>query len=333
MRPQIHPALARVWRDSGTVQIGLSPERSVVLRGVGAAEATVLRALDGTSDEQMLRTVARRAGGTAATADRLVRLLESAGVLIDAEQAPRTGVDPLAPDRASVGLLTGSLDGGAEQLQARRNSWVEVRGAGRVGAAVARLLAAAGVGRVTADDPEQVTTRDVAPGAYDRRDVGQPRDAVLARDLPAVPGDEHAQADLVVLAPAAGLAPTGTDVLLRAGVPHLQVLVTELTAVVGPLVLPGTSACLRCQHLHRTDRDPAWPRIVAQSQQHPPAVPACDVTVAAQVSALAARQVIAHIDGLDVETVNGTIEVSPGRALARRRTWHPHPACGCGWST
>ena len=34
-------------------------------------------------------------------------------------------------------------------------------------------------------------------------------------------------------------------------------------AVVGPFVVPGTTACLRCVDAHRTDADPAWPLLVA----------------------------------------------------------------------
>ena len=60
------------------------------------------------------------------------------------------------------------------------------------------------------------------------------------------------------LAPDAGAAAT------LSGVPLLVTGVRETTGVVGPLVLPGHTGCLRCQHLHRCDRDPSWPHLAAQ---------------------------------------------------------------------
>jgi hypothetical protein len=61
-------------------------------------------------------------------------------------------------------------------------------------------------------------------------------------------------------------------------------------------------------------------------------VAACDVTLATQVAALAAQQVLASLDGFSPATVDGTIEVTLPYGLPRRRSWHPHPACGCAWT-
>jgi hypothetical protein len=38
----------------------------------------------------------------------------------------------------------------------------------------------------------------------------------------------------------------------------------EGTGVVGPLVLPGGTACAGCLELGRADRDPGRPRLLAQ---------------------------------------------------------------------
>jgi hypothetical protein len=49
-------------------------------------------------------------------------------------------------------------------------------------------------------------------------------------------------------------------------------------------------------------------------------------------AALAAAQALALIDrgGAFPVTVNGTLEVVLPDWRWRRRTWPPHPACGCG---
>lgn len=52
--------------------------------------------------------------------------------------------------------------------------------------------------------------------------------------------------------------------LQREGIAHLPVRVRDGTGLVGPLVIPGVTSCLRCADLHRSDRDPAWPAIAAQ---------------------------------------------------------------------
>lgn len=366
MRPLIHPALVRVWRDPTTIQIGLDPARALVLGGLTTLDATVLRSLDGRADTFMLRSLATDQTGDAGVADRLLDVLQSAGVLVDCDRlqpadrpdAPQVGEraqevgerpgesDVRAPDRASIGILTGAIDGGAAAMQARSAAWVEVRGAGRVGAQIVRLLDAAGVGRTSAVDPGPVSAHDVAPGGQSARHIGRPRGETIQRFIAGTPARPRATGmrppaseadqptpDFVVLTPAAGTPVVqGGEALVAAGIPHLAARVVELTGIVGPLVVPGRTSCLRCLELHRGDRDPAWPRIAAQAAHRGSTVAACDVTLATQVAALAAQQVLASLDGFSPATVDGTIEVSLPYGLPRRRSWHPHPACGCAWT-
>ncbi|HSI93488.1 MAG TPA: hypothetical protein VK925_08300 [Jiangellaceae bacterium] len=345
MRPLVHPALNRVWRDRSTVQIGLDPARAVVLSGLSAPEAAVLRAFDGSRDQSTLQALATDAGADAAAADRLLEILRAGGVLVDADQLPDDGghTGPRAPDQACLGLLTGSPDGGTTAMAARRGHWVEVRGAGRVGASVARLLAAAGLGRTTVVDRASTTARDTCPGGLGPRHLGHQRGPATQRlvaraaTAAAAPGEaaEPVQAEhpsLVVLAPPPGTVRVTAGELLRSGVPHLVARVVEVTGTVGPLVVPGRSSCLRCLDLHRTDRDPAWPRVVAQSGHQRLEVAACDVTLAALVAGLTAQQALAYLDGFQPAALDGTIETSLPDGLPRRRSWTPHPACGCTWS-
>lgn len=356
MRPLVHPALTRVWRDPSTIQIGLDPQRAVVLGGLAAPETAVLRSLDGSRDHSTLRALGTAAGGDAAGTDRLLEMLRTTGVVVDSDLLPHAhpAADPRAPDQACLGLLTGAPDGGAAAMAARRQRWVEVRGAGRVGAGIARLLSASGVGRTTLVDAEAVTVHDICPGGLAPEQVGQARgaaaqalvdqnitaertraadgasaDARTRRDT--APVNKSGNPDVVVLTPPPGTLVAGNETLLRAGVPHLLARMIEVTGIVGPLVLPGRSSCLRCLDLHRTDRDPAWPRIVAQAAHRRPAVAACDLALAAHVAGLAAQQVLAHLDGFPCAAIDGTIETALPYGLPRRRSWTPHPACGCTW--
>lgn len=119
---------------------------------------------------------------------------------------------------------------------------------------------------------------------------------------------------------------------MRERVPHLAASAREAIGVVGPLVVPGQSACLRCLDLTRTDRDPAWPLILAQVAAREAVPGACDAPLAAAVAAQATTQALTFLDRAAPGEVvtNGTLElVLPGWQW-RRRSWPPHQRCGCG---
>lgn len=160
---------------------------------------------------------------------------------------------------------------------------VQVRGAGRVGAAIAALLSGSGVGRVDVLDGGLTEPWDVAPGGLPPSAVGERRDASarrLVRQSAAGGQPRTAESDsgregsgpglsLVVVAPRDGLAvyapdPGTAEPWISAGIPHLYAGVIEATGVVGPLVLPGGTGCAGCLGLRRADQDAQWPRLVAQ---------------------------------------------------------------------
>lgn len=365
MRPIVKTALRRLWRDHTTLQFGVRPERALLLRGVGDRAARLITAIDGTRDQAALRAMAAELGLEPAFADRLLALLVDALVVDDAATDPAALArlslserDRLAPDLASISLLSTGVDGGLATLELRRRARVAVLGAGRVGASVAALLAAAGVGHVVVDDDGLCAPTDCAPGGASIGNIGASRAAAGAAVIQRAsastqvgPFDAAERPDLVVLAPRDAAAPQIGDQLLRDGTPHLFVGVRETTAVVGPLVVPGESACLRCLDLRRADRDPAWPLIAAQLAAAPPGAPApaCDVALASLAASVAALQTLAWIDaGKAVTrlsgrpalpalpalpaTFDGTLEVTLPDWRIRRRPWSPHPSCGCHWS-
>ena len=148
--------------------------------------------------------------------------------------------------------------------------------------------------------------------------------------------------DLAVLAgPGAGADPVTLAELIRLRVPHLAVAADEAIGVVGPLVEPGRSACLRCVDLSKAARDPAWPVILAQAgglagegaggAGLAVSPQACGTVLAAATAALAAAQALAFIDrAVPLVTAGGTLEVVLPDWQWRRRSWPPHPACTCG---
>ncbi|MBL7489511.1 thiamine biosynthesis protein ThiF [Frankia sp. AgW1.1] len=366
-----------------TLQLGVDPSRALVLPEVTPAHATALAALDGS------RTHARLAHDGDPATVALVHLLGEAGLLDDATAQSPDGLDgpagpdhdptgarepalpPLSaterdrlrPDLAALSLATADPNGARRALAGRRLASVSVQGAGRVGAQIAPLLAAAGVGHVVVDDAGLTGPADVAPGGLGLDDVGRPRAAAplaaLARVArPPVPTRAAApfRPDLLVLAPVGlpVLRPDESLGLERRGVPHLLAGVRETTGVVGPLVVPGLTACLHCQHLHRFAADAAWPLLALQlARRAEPGPDACEVTLATLVGALAAAQALAFLDagpakaggpaepagaapspheafgGPVPATAGGTLEIATPDWRIRRRTWPLHPDCPC----
>jgi bacteriocin biosynthesis cyclodehydratase domain-containing protein len=342
MRPLLLPALRRLWRDRSTLQLGLDPARAVLVCDMPPTAPALLDRLDGTSDLEQVLTAARDDGLDRAAAAHLIGVLVRAGAVVDA--AASTPFAPaldagarhrLGADAASLSLL-GRDAGGI--LARRHRCMVAVHGSARLAVPLASTLAAAGVGRVHVAGRDTVEQRDVAPGGFSVDEVSQPRPAAAAvalhRVAPQVdprPLPPRRGADLAVLAGWAAVDTELVDRLFRAGTAHLVVALRDTTGVVGPLVSPGRSSCLRCADLHRRDRDPAWPAVAGQLRPaHRGHVEAHDTALAATMAGLAALQALAHLDGTGaVQIVDGTIELALPECRVRRRSWPPHPDCGC----
>lgn len=118
--------------------------------------------------------------------------------------------------------------------------------------------------------------------------------------------------------------------------PHLFVATYAERAVVGPLVVPGRTGCLRCRHLHRRDADPTWP-VVAVQWSHAIAALRCPPTdpllarMAADWATLLVRTWV-DLPG-EVDTWGGwRLEISLPLGDPRSVECPPHPLCGCRWS-
>ena len=172
---------------------------------------------------------------------------------------------------------------------------VLVVGAGPLAGAVARLL------RSTATEVEV----EVRPGAE--------------------PGPGRG---LVVLAVDGEVRRRDVDAWVGAGVPHLLVWTRAGVPRVGPLVVPGVTACLRCLDAHDAEDDPRWPLLLEQAADQP-AAPA-DPVLAALAVAWAARDVRTLARGGRPSTWSAVVGVD-GDGAPSRRSLRRHPCCGCAW--
>jgi bacteriocin biosynthesis cyclodehydratase domain-containing protein len=343
--PLLNPALRRLWRDDTTVQFGVDADPAMVVHEVDPAIRALLDRLDGRHTEAEVLAAAVSGGHDVEAVMRLLGELRGAGALLAGDPAALAGLggatemDRLGPDLASLSLVARSGGPAAtERLRRRRAAHVVVHGATRVGVPLAAAMGAAGVGRVAVVDRGSVLLADANPGGLLPADENRPRrmaahDAVR-RVAPATDttiGPDR-RADLIVLCdpwPAEQLrAP-----LHAARTPHLVATVRETTGVVGPLVLPGHTGCLRCIDLHRSDRDRAWPALLAQlTERTRRAADPVDGPLALLVAAAAALQALAFLDlagEVPVGVRNASIELRLPDWKLRRRSWPPHPRCRC----
>ncbi len=311
MRPALRAGLLPLWRDRDTVQIGVDPRRAVALTGMSDA-CDVIALLDGSRDRDQILAAAGARGIREAVTERILVLLAAAGALIDFPSSALRALpgelrEQMIPELASASVSCQDGDGGAQALARRAGTAVQVCGTGRIAATLADLLTSSGM--AARYGPLEV----IAPDGG-RRPAGD-----AAPDLAVLVGRQ--QPDLVAR-------------VQRAKVPHLSVSASEAIGVVGPLVRPGVTACLRCLDLARAERDPAWPLLLAQVAGRDANPPACGAALATAVAAQAAVQILAFADlgPNDQATANGTLElVLPGWQW-RRRSWPPNPACICGAS-
>ncbi|MDO0925817.1 TOMM precursor leader peptide-binding protein [Streptomyces sp. TG1A-8] len=364
MHPMVKPALRRGWRDLHTVQFGMTPAHAMTLGPVDTATGSFLDLLNGTRGLPLLRAEGRRMDLPDGHVDALVERLGRAGLLDDARgggpaadalREKEDVLERLRPDLASLSLTTSEPGAALGRLAARRSLRVQVRGAGRVGAVLASVLSGAGVGEVDVREAGRVEPWDVAPGGLPAESVGERRtDAARAAVRRAAPdrpprrarpvrasaarprATEETGFSLVVLAPRDGVAvqapdPFAAEPLMASGTPHLYAGVVEGTGVVGPLVLPGETGCADCLHRERAERDPVWPRLVAQWRSgRARQVGPCDVALATTVAGLAAAHALAFLDGQSPSSAGARWEASLPGLDWHARPVRPHPACACG---
>jgi hypothetical protein len=336
LRPMLVPGLARVWRGTHTLQLGLDPARAVLIDLPDPRAARILDLLDGGRPERALLARAAAAGMTDDDTRELLDTLHAAGFVLS---APSLLPSALPDDRrrrligeAAALALERRPDSPARLLRRRAAARVVIAGHGRLAAPIAVALAEAGVGHVHPEVAGAVGPGELPGGPLRVADVGRPREDAIAEAVRRVaPGIEtHA----VRRGAASLLIQLGHDqpaALLAAGhagrrQAHLAVAIREGFPVVGPLVPPAGRPCLNCVNLHRQDRDADWPEPAAQLAGA--CAEPCAVATALAATAYATGEALAYLDGGSPETLGAAVEIAgPGRF--RRRTWPPHPDCPC----
>jgi bacteriocin biosynthesis cyclodehydratase domain-containing protein len=336
-RLRLAPGRATLWRSPTCLQFGLDQQRAMVLDDLPEPLATLLQRMDGIRSTAELLTEAQRAGSSRRDALTMLIELHRCGLVQDA-----SAIDHGPPGWHRIALASEAASWSVHVthatrhvLRQRREAAVQVIGSGRVAVAVATALATAGVGHVAVQACGSVAAADLGTG-YFPEDLGRSRAEAAAdamrRCAPEVIVAARRQPDLIVLSDVLVPEPAMVTELLGAGIPHLIGYAHEGTAVVGPLVWPGRSSCLRCAELHRADVDAAWPKLAAQLVGQ---IPTAGLACTQLAAALIVEQVLAALTGptagLPLPPIwDAALEVDPVRGTLRHHPRPAHPRCHCG---
>jgi len=302
VRPVLRPGLRRLRVDGA---LHLTDDRcDVVLDDAGVR---LVDAADGIRDEAAV--LEHAAGGGAldrALRDAWDRLLRR-GLLVDADAHLRrvadlsagttaAVADPAAADPTVVAPLVDLLarPDGEQRWAARRAGRIRLCGHGATRPALHALLTGSGV------VPQQ-------------RDGDEPADLVVLTD------DHEPSADLLAR-------------LLRDDVTHLVGGLRTGDGRIGPLVVPGWTACSRCHDLRRSAADPSWRwrrAALCGPAIHPLGANTASPLVVAVTTALLAGEVLAFLEGRTPHTAGGVLSVTADDPIPTREPLEPHPWCGC----
>ncbi len=108
---------------------------------------------------------------------------------------------------------------------------------------------------------------------------------------------------------------------LRRDIAHLPVVFGEVAVTVGPLVVPGVTACLTCLERQRAAADDAWLAVAAQLWGR--TAPTETVARATEAAIEAGRLLRVRVEGLAVR-----LDVDTGERS--EQYWLPSERCGCG---
>jgi hypothetical protein len=143
-----------------------------------------------------------------------------------------------------------------------------------------------------------------------------------------VAADADGNADVHVLLAYGALRRTVVDPLVRDGVPHVIAVLTPWGWDLGPFVVPGATACLRCVDAACTELDPRHGVVVDQVARAAAPVPVDGSQLSAALGWLA-RDVLAYARGAQPSTWSATWQL--GEGAPQERHWLRHPYCGCAW--
>jgi hypothetical protein len=167
-------------------------------------------------------------------------------------------------------LLAGSEDP-ATAMKRRKQTWVYLNSLGRMGLALARGFAQAGVGGLVTTDQAHVQRAQLGPLGYPKDSVGSSRASVARALIPELAikplsrvTDALDGVGVAVLIAQDVLNPRVYQRWLSRDIPHIAAIFDEGGVLVSQLIRPGITPCLGCYELERIQNESDWQLIAPQ---------------------------------------------------------------------
>lgn len=347
----INPGLRMVRLGGHSVQIGMGAG-GMILTGLRDAEMEFVEALhQGIADKKVME----KAGALGVDTMRAHEICSMLTGLLFTDADLRTQgfrAERMLPERfALLGLYQGPCN---EFLSRREHAVVHLIGLGRTGASLAAVLVSAGVGTILLEDDRVVAAADVGPGAFAPSDIGLARSVAVRRQLLRI--DPATQAHVVHDGGASAPGPACLDLAVMVGHdtapaeaaarflaaerPHLFVLLREQDGTIGPLVVPGETACAECVDRNRSAVDPQWldvsAQLAAKAARPPGRKPRAEhletVALAMTLAGAAATQILLFLDAVNQPSSwSSVLTFHQNDGGWTRQEFTPHPGCGCQW--
>ena len=318
---------------------------------------TIIAAFDGKKSAQEIaealaidREIVSQVVGqllSAGLIDYLVTQIVAPGRFKEQDQSSDAGYiqlqSKITPELSATTWIPGVNDGGVEVLTKRRMALIEISGENRVATQLYGILLASGVTQTkmasaSRRDRARIGNQDMCAGLLTNSDVGSNFQHTLedkARELALFPSKDKSSADeipevflkvFIGNGHEAGIAQSMSEDEI-----HLIVAAPDGPSIdIGPLVIPGKSACSRCVTLARSDQHSLSREIdVFRSTHTELEIP---VTVAHYVAAQIASEILRFIDTKESALISTRVRTNyldvcnPQHIRFAR-----HPLCGCSW--
>ena len=249
----------------------------------------------------------------------------------------------ITPELSATTWINGVNDGGVEVLTNRRQALIEISGENRVATQLYGLLLASGVTQTkmasaSRRDRARIGNQDMCAGLLTSADVGSNYQHTLddkARELALFPSKDKSSVDEIPEVFLKIFIGNGHEALIAQSMSedeiHLIVAAPDGPSIdVGPLVIPGKSACSRCVTLARSDQHRLSREIdIFRSTHTELEIP---VTVAHYVAAQIASEILRFIDTkksalISTRVRTNYLEICNPQHIRFAR----HPLCGCSW--
>jgi hypothetical protein len=279
--------------------------------------------------------------------DYLVTPIVAPGRFKEQDQSADAGYiqlqSKITPELSATTWIPGVNDGGVKVLTNRRLALIEISGENRVATQLYGLLLASGVTQTkmasaSRRDRARIGNQDMCAGLLTSGDVGSNYQHTLddkARELALFPSKDKSVTEDIPEVFLKIFIGNGHEALIAQSMSedeiHLIVAAPDGPSIdVGPLVIPGKSACSRCVTLARSDQHSLSREIdIFQSTHTELEIP---VTIAHFVAAQIASEILRFIDTKSSALVSTRVRTNyldicnPQHIRFAR-----HPLCGCSW--